>query len=86
MTSWVPYSAQPLLLATGVGAESRSTIGAVVVYGVTFSMLLTLIVVPAVYVLIAKNTHSPEYVAQMIENLRKKTGLAKPETESTQKA
>jgi multidrug efflux pump len=80
------FGALPLLLATGAGAESRSTIGAVVVYGVTFSMLLTLIVVPAVYVLIAKNTHSPEYVAHMIETLRNKTGIAKPETESTQKA
>jgi multidrug efflux pump len=66
------FGALPLLLASGAGAESRSSIGAVVVYGVTFSMLLTLVVVPAVYVLIAKNSHSPEYIAQMIEKLRGK--------------
>jgi len=66
------FGAMPLLLATGAGAESRSSIGAVVVYGVAFSMVLTLIVVPAVYVLIAKNSHSPEYVAHLIESLRGK--------------
>jgi multidrug efflux pump len=66
------FGALPLLIATGAGAESRSSIGAVVVYGVTFSMVLTLIVVPAVYVLIAKNSHSPEYVAHLIESLRSK--------------
>jgi len=66
------FGALPLVLATGAGAESRRAIGAVVFYGVNFSMLLTLVVVPAVYVLIAKNSHSPEYVSRMIENLRKK--------------
>ena len=66
------FGAMPLLLATGAGAESRSSIGAVVVYGVTFSMLLTLIIVPAVYVLIARHSNSPEYVAHLIEKLRGK--------------
>jgi hypothetical protein len=42
------------------------------VFGVTFAMLLTLLVVPAVYVLIAKNSHSPEYVAHLIDGLRTK--------------
>jgi multidrug efflux pump len=66
------FGAMPLLLASGAGAESRRSIGAVVVFGVTFSMLLTLIVVPAVYVLIARNSHSPEYVARLIDGLRGK--------------
>lgn len=66
------FGALPLLIASGAGAESRQSIGAVVVYGVTFSMLLTLIVVPAVYVLIAKNSHSPEYVAHLIDKMRNK--------------
>jgi multidrug efflux pump len=78
--------AMPLLLASGAGAEARSSIGSVVVYGVTFSMLLTLIVVPAVYVLIAKNTHSPEHVAHMIESLREKKSAEIPEPDATQKA
>ncbi|HYM35021.1 MAG TPA: efflux RND transporter permease subunit, partial [Steroidobacteraceae bacterium] len=66
------FGALPLLLASGAGAESRRSIGAVVVFGVTFSMLLTLVIVPAVYVLIARNTHSPQYVSQLIVSLRGK--------------
>ena len=60
----------PLILATGAGALSRQSIGAVVFFGVTISVLLTLIVVPTVYTLVAKSTHSPEYVAQLIDKLR----------------
>ena len=60
----------PLILASGAGALSRQSIGAVVFFGVTISVLLTLIVVPTVYTVVAKNTHSPEYVAQLIEKLK----------------
>jgi multidrug efflux pump len=65
------FGAVPLVVATGAGAESRQSIGAVVFFGVTFSMFLTLIVVPAVYALIARKSHSPEYIAQMIEKLKR---------------
>jgi multidrug efflux pump len=63
------FGSIPLLLATGAGELSRQSIGAVVFFGVTFSVLLTLVVVPSVYVLIAKNTHSREYVSQLIDSL-----------------
>jgi multidrug efflux pump len=63
------FGSIPLILATGAGALSRQSIGAVVFFGVTFSVLLTLVVVPTVYMLIARNTHSPEYVAQLIDRL-----------------
>ena len=63
------FGSIPLILATGAGALSRQSIGAVVFFGVTFSVLLTLVVVPSVYVLVARNTHSPEYVAQLIDKL-----------------
>jgi len=65
------FGAVPLLLATGAGALSRQSVGAVVFFGVSFSVLLTLFVVPTVYGLIAKNTHSPEYVSHLIDQLRK---------------
>ncbi|MBL8267098.1 efflux RND transporter permease subunit [Steroidobacter sp.] len=64
------FGAVPLLMASGAGAESRSTIGSVIVYGVTFSLLLTLYVVPVIYTIVARNTKSPEYIAQTIERLR----------------
>ena len=68
------FGAIPLVLASGAGALSRQSIGAVVFFGVTFSMLLTLVVVPTVYGLVAKNTHSPEYVSQLIDKLTKSGG------------
>ncbi len=70
------FGAVPLLIATGAGAESRQAIGSVVVYGVTFSMLLTLYVVPVVYSLVARNTHSPEHIAKLIDALRDKAATA----------
>jgi multidrug efflux pump subunit AcrB len=64
------FGAIPLLLASGAGAESRRPIGAVIVFGVTISLLLTLFVVPAAYILIARGSHSPQYVSQLIARLR----------------
>ncbi|MDH3747011.1 MAG: efflux RND transporter permease subunit [Gammaproteobacteria bacterium] len=65
------FGSIPLILASGAGALSRRSIGAVVFFGVTFSVLLTLVVVPTVYSLLAKNTRSPEYVAHLIHKLSK---------------
>jgi Cu/Ag efflux pump CusA len=64
------FGSVPLLLASGAGALSRQSIGAVVFFGVTFSVLLTLVVIPTVYSIIARNTHSPEYVSQIIDKLK----------------
>jgi multidrug efflux pump len=63
------FGSLPLMLATGAGAESRRALGAVVFFGVTISMVLTLFVVPAIYALIARNTRSPQYVSRMIDRL-----------------
>lgn len=68
--------AVPLILASGAGALSRQSIGAVVFFGVTFAVLLTLVVVPTVYALMAKNTHSPEYVSHLIEKLNSQHVIA----------
>jgi multidrug efflux pump len=45
----------PLTLVTGAGAVARNSIGIVLVGGMTIGTLFTLFVVPAVYVLIAKD-------------------------------
>jgi multidrug efflux pump len=74
------FGAVPLLMAAGAGAESRKAIGSVVVYGVTFSMLLTLYVVPVVYSFVARNTKSPEYIAHLIDRLRS-ARAAEPKSE-----
>jgi multidrug efflux pump len=44
----------PLALATGAGAESRSQIGWVIVGGLSLGTVLTLFVIPAVYLLLAR--------------------------------
>jgi multidrug efflux pump len=75
------FGAIPLILASGAGALSRQSIGAVVFFGVTFSVLLTLVVVPTVYMLVARNTHSPEYVSHLIDRLTA-TAQGKPAAET----
>ncbi len=59
----------PLMLSSGAGAASRESIGVVIVFGVAFSTLLSLFVVPAFYALLAPYTRSPEAVAQELEKL-----------------
>jgi hypothetical protein len=68
------FGALPLLLSTGAGAESRQPIGIVIVFGVTISAILTLFVVPALYVLFARRTHSPQHMSLIIEKLRNTIG------------
>ncbi|MFC3550879.1 efflux RND transporter permease subunit [Lysobacter cavernae] len=65
--------ALPLVLAGGPGSASRATIGIVVIFGVSFSTLLSLFIVPAFYVLLAKYTRSPEAVGQELEKLEAET-------------
>ncbi|MDR9469452.1 efflux RND transporter permease subunit, partial [Marinospirillum sp.] len=57
----------PLLLASGAGAESRQAIGVVVFSGVALATLLTLVVVPLTYNLLARKTSSPEAVSRQLE-------------------
>ena len=73
------FGAIPLLIASGAGAESRQPIGVVVMWGVLISLVLTLVVVPAVYALVARNTRSPQYWSRIIEKMRSSAGTAAPE-------
>lgn len=45
----------PLIFATGPGAEARNSIGIVLVLGMTIGTIFTLFVLPAVYMLLAKD-------------------------------
>ena len=65
--------AVPLVVAGGPGSASRATIGIVVIFGVAFSTLLSLFVVPAFYALLAPFTKSPEAVAHQLEKLEAET-------------
>ncbi len=59
----------PLMLSSGAGAASRASIGVVIVFGVAFSTLLSLFVVPAFYSLLAPFTKSPDAVAHELAKL-----------------
>jgi multidrug efflux pump len=65
--------AVPLVAAGGPGSAARSTIGTVIIFGVAFSTLLSLFVVPSFYALLAPHTGSPEALAQEIERLESET-------------
>ncbi|WP_147652551.1 efflux RND transporter permease subunit [Vulcaniibacterium gelatinicum] len=65
--------AVPLVLAGGPGSASRATIGVVVIFGVGFSTLLSLFVVPAFYALLAPYTRSPEALAHELARLEGET-------------
>jgi multidrug efflux pump len=65
-------------MATGAGAASRVTIGIVVFWGLIFSTLLTLFVVPVVYDLLARYTGSPGELERRLETLDRE--VPNPET------
>ena len=59
--------AVPLVLASGAGAEARGAIGVVVLGGVAFATITTLLVVPSCYGLLARFTGSPARRARELE-------------------
>jgi multidrug efflux pump len=65
--------AMPLVLGGGPGSASRSTIGVVVIFGVAFSTLLSLYVVPSFYALLAPYTRSPDTLSKHLEKLEGET-------------
>ncbi|MCB0331325.1 MAG: efflux RND transporter permease subunit, partial [Bdellovibrionales bacterium] len=56
----------PLIIASGAGAETRKTIGVVVLGGVLLATFLTIFLVPAAYKLLARGTTSPEAVKRQL--------------------
>ncbi len=58
------FGVLPIAIGLGAGGESRRPLGIAVVGGVFFSTILTLIVVPVVYTLLARLTRVEEPVAE----------------------
>jgi multidrug efflux pump len=63
------FGALPFMMASGAGAEQREPIGVVVFYGTLVAVLLTLLVVPTGYVLLARRTRSPGYVGRTLDKM-----------------
>jgi multidrug efflux pump len=66
--------AVPLMLASGAGAEARSILGVVIFFGVAFSTVLTLYIVPTFYGLLCRRTGSPERHAAELRTQAEQTG------------
>ena len=59
------FGALPIALALGAGAQSRTPLGIVVVGGLLFSLILTLFVIPVMYIMMAgKKIEVPDYSQQ----------------------
>ena len=63
--------AVPLIFSAGAGSETRQILGYILIWGVAFSTLLSLFLIPALYALIAKHTHTPQYTAQRLSRILK---------------
>ncbi|QIZ77058.1 multidrug efflux RND transporter permease subunit [Ferrimonas lipolytica] len=61
------FGAVPLILSTGAGYESRVAVGTVILFGMAFATVVTLLVIPAMYRLISGHTHSPGHVAEKLQ-------------------
>ena len=72
--------AMPLMLASGAGAGSRTTIGVVIVFGVALSTLLSLFVVPAFYLILAPHTRPPDARTKRLDELDRETPSVDVET------
>ncbi len=59
--------AMPIALALGAGSESRVSMGTAIIGGLTFSTLLTLYVVPAMYDYISGKTRSVSNADEMVD-------------------
>ncbi|MDB5718316.1 MAG: efflux transporter permease subunit, partial [Sphingomonas bacterium] len=56
----------PLMLASGAGAGARKAIGVVVVWGVSLATLITLFLIPILYLMLARRTESPQAVSRRL--------------------
>lgn len=59
----------PLILSSGAGSETRQILGYILIWGVTFSTMLSLFLIPALYALIAKHTHTPQFTAKRLRKI-----------------
>ena len=61
------FGAIPLVLATGAGAESRFTIGVVILGGLLFATVLTLFIIPVLYQWLAPYASPADAVKQQLD-------------------
>ncbi|MCX6244720.1 MAG: efflux RND transporter permease subunit [Bacteroidetes bacterium] len=62
------FGAMPIALALGAGAQSRIPMGIVIVGGLLFALILTLFVIPAMYVLMSSNKVRTGHIQESLSN------------------
>ncbi len=60
--------AVPLVMAHGAGAETRAAIGVVILFGIAAAVIVSLVVVPVAYAMLARGTGSPGDVERKLED------------------
>jgi multidrug efflux pump len=66
----------PLIFSHGAGSETRAAIGIVILFGVATAMMVTLVLVPAAYSLLARRTGSPRDVERKLAQEESETPVA----------
>ena len=75
MTSIATISgAVPLAFSSGAGAEARAAIGWVIIGGASLSTLMTLFLVPSIFLLVGKYTSPRSTIGEKIEELQARFG------------
>jgi multidrug efflux pump len=80
------FGALPLALAVGPGAEGRSAIGVVIIGGIIVATLMTLYIVPVLYLLLGRFTRPAGAIAQRLEELEAGETQPKPAPERKREA
>ena len=62
----------PLILSEGAGSEVRQVVGYVLFWGIIYSTLLSLFIVPLAYGLLAKKTSSPQSTSRLLKQALQK--------------
>ncbi|HKK56552.1 efflux RND transporter permease subunit [Marinobacter sp.] len=78
------FGAVPLVLATGAGAESRASIGIVILGGLIFATTLTLFIIPVLYNLLARFARSSNAVAIELDRQARDTAGSRGITSAPQ--
>ncbi|MDF1780833.1 MAG: efflux RND transporter permease subunit [Alcanivoracaceae bacterium] len=66
------FGALPLVVASGAGAESRITIGVVILGGLLFATVLTLFIIPILYNWLARYTQSADAITHALDDAMRK--------------
>ncbi len=63
------FGALPLAIGSGAGAEARRSLGVVIIGGVSFATVLSLLIVPVLYLLLARFAKPSGHIARKLSEL-----------------